>query len=621
MMKYKIAISLIISVIFAGMLAPNTSAQSMDVVEAFVDRDLIYLDEQLTLTVVVNTEGAKASLPELPPLGAFTIVGSSTGSQISIINGQMSTQAYYQYTLQARQNGEQVIDPIKVTLDGNTYNSIPIKIQVEAGPGQTSPRAVQPSPLTLPGFQLLQPGGMPSIADLLSMLNPSISSNTLPQRTNAEIPQALQGQDYYLETRVDNAAPYQGDQVVYTLRYFRAVNPYQEPEIITPSFSGFWKYDESGEEEYLVTAAGRDYFVQEKSVVLFPTVAGEVEIDPAQVVIPPDVYTRGGTLVGDPVGLNVMPLPQPVPGNFSGAVGYFRIHTEVDVHEIELDGAVTLRTTLQGIGNLEAAIEPEWLDSDEWRSFDSSVERLTQVEDGQIVGVLQSERTLIPSTSGQLSIPTIQYTFFNPENGMYETTSTDPIMITVDGDQASNPQVLPGQEDSHSDVNRFTSLRPLKENPKTWGSEHPALAEQNAFWVLWSIPVLLLVGYFSLAIVNRPNAGKMMNKRKKKAERKAHLMLKQTVKDRENAYEVAERALHGYLQDKLGISIRGLRMSEIGVILEEAGVPRSDASRVMDMLTLCESMRYAPISPKDSKKELFDEVEDIIHALEESLET
>jgi hypothetical protein len=194
-------------------------------------------------------------------------------------------------------------------------------------------------------------------------------------------------------------------------------------------------------------------------------------------------------------------------------------------------------------------------------------------------------------------------------------------MITVHGDQASNPQALLDQEDSHSDVNRIVSLRPLKEIPKTWGSEHPALVEQNAFWVLWSIPVLLLVGYLSIAIVNRPDAGKMMKKRKKKAERKAHLMLKQNVKDRENAYEVAERALHGYLQDKLGISIRGLRMTEIGVILEESGVPRSDASRVMDMLTLCESMRYAPISPKDSKTELFDEVKVIIHALEDSLET
>ena len=623
MMKYKIAISVIISVIVAGMLAPNTSAQSIDVVEAFVDRDLIYLDEKITLTVVVNTEGAKASMPELPPLGAFTIVGSSTGSQISIINGQMSTQAYYQYTLQARQIGEYVIDPIKVTLDGNTYNSIPIKIQVEAGASHTSPRAVQPNQLTLPGFQFLQPGGLPSIADLLSMLNTpsSITSNPLPRRSNAEIPHALQGQDYYLEARVDNAAPYQGDQVVYTLRYFRAVDPYQEPEIITPSFSGFWKYDESGEEEYLVTAAGRNYFVHEETVVLFPTVAGEVVIDPAQVVIPPDVHTRGGTLVGDPVGLNVIPLPQPVPEGFSGAVGYFQIVAEVDVPEIELDGAVTLRVTLQGVGNLEAAIEPEWVDSDDWRSFDSSVERLTRFEDGRIVGVLQSERTLIPSTSGQLSIPAIRYNFFNPANGMYETTSTELITVTVHGDQASNPQVLLNQGKPHHDVNRIDSLRPLKEYPKTWGGEHPALVEQHAFWVLWSLPMLLLIGYFSLAFVNRPDAGKMMDKRKKKAERRAHLMLKQYIKDRENAYEVAERALHGYLQDRLGISIRGLRMIEIGVILEESGIPKSDASRVMDMLTLCESMRFAPISAKDSRNELFDEIEEMIHALEESLKT
>jgi hypothetical protein len=619
MMKIKIAISAIISVIFAGMLAPNSSAQSMDVVEAFVDRDLIYLNEQLTLTVVVNTDGAKASLPELPPLGAFTIVDSRSGSQISIVNGQMSTQAYYQYTLQARQIGEHVIDPIKVTLDGYTYNSIPIKIQVEAGLGQTSPRAVQPSQLTLPGFQLLQPGALPSIADLLSMLNPSIASNTLPRRSNVEIPQALQGQDYYLEARVDNATPYQGDQVVYELRFFRAVDPYQEPNIITPSFSGFWKYDESSEEKYLITAAGRDYFVHEKTVVLFPTVAGEVVIEPAQVVIPPDVVTRGGALVGDPVGLNVMPLPQPVPEGFSGAVGYFQIHTEVDVHEIELDGAVILRVTLQGVGNLEAAIEPEWVDSDDWRSFDSFVERLARFEDGQIVGVLQSERTLIPSTSGQLTIPSIQYNFFNPENGTYETTSTEPITITVHGDQASNPQAIQAQEPSLVDANTIASIRPLKESSKTWREEHPALVEQNAFWMLWSLPVFLLVGHFSLTLINRQDNKKIMDKRKKKAERNAYRMLKQAVKDSENAYEVADRALHGYIQDKLGISIRGLRMTEIGVILEEAGVPRSDASRVMDMLTLCESMRFAPFSTMDTKNELLDETEEIIRALEDSL--
>ena len=619
MMKTKIAISAIISVIFAGMLAPNSSAQSMDVVEAFVDRDLIYLNEQLTLTVVVNTDGAKASLPELPPLGAFTIVDSRSGSQISIVNGQMSTQAYYQYTLQARQIGEHVIDPIKVTLDGYTYNSIPIKIQVEAGPGQTSPRAVQPSQFILPGFQLLHPGGLPSIADLLSILNPSIASNTLPRRSNVEIPQALQGQDYYLEARVDNATPYQGDQVVYELRFFRVVDPYQEPDLITPSFSGFWKYDEGGEEEYIVTAVGRDYVVHEKTVVLFPTVAGEVVIEPAQVVIPPDVVTRGGALVGDPVGLNVMPLPQPVPEGFSGAVGYFQIHTEVDVHEIELDGAIILRVTLQGIGNLEAAIEPEWVDSDDWRSFDSSVERLALFEDGQIVGVLQSERTLIPSKSGQLTIPSIQYNFFNPANGMYETTSTEPITITVHGDQASNPQAIQAQEPSLVDANTIASIRPLKESFKTWREEHPALVEQNAYWMLWSLPVFLLVGHFSLTLINRQDNKKIMDKRKKKAERNAHRMLKQAVKDSENAYEVADRALHGYIQDKLGISIRGLRMIEIGVILEEAGVPRSDASRVMDMLTLCESMRFAPFSTKDTKNELLDETEEIIRALEDSL--
>ncbi len=618
MMKFKIATSVFISVILAGMLAPNTSAQSTSVIEAFVDRDLISLDDQLTLTVVVNSDGAKASMPELPPLGAFTIIGRSSGSQISIVNGRMSTQAYYQYTLQPRQIGDYVIDPIKVSVNGDVYNSNPIPIQVEAGTAGTSTGAVQPNPLTLPGIHSLQSGGLPSIADLLSLLSTGVAPNRLPRHSNPDIPPALQGQDYYLETQVDNASPYQGDQVVYRLRFFRAVDPSREPDILTPSFSGFWKYEENDEEAYIISAAGRDYVVRERSVILFPTVVGEVVIDPAQVVIPPDVFTRGGTLTGDPVGLDVIPLPQPVPDDFSGAVGEFQLHSEVDTHEIDLDGAVTLRLTLQGMGNLEAAMEPGWVESDDWRAFDSSVERQTRFEDGRMMGVLQSERILVPSTSGELSIPSFQYNFFNPASGSYEITSTEPITIIVVGDPPSNTQA---REPFQVDPSAMASIHPLKESSRTWSEEHPALVEQNAYWVLWSLPALLLVAHFSLTLLSRQDHRKMMDKRKKNAERKAHRMLQKSVKDHENVYEVAEQALHGYLLDKLGISTRGLRVVDVGAILEEHGVPWNVALRVMDLLTLCESMRFAPISTKETKNEFLDETEEIIHALEDTIRT
>ncbi len=70
--------------------------------------------------------------------------------------------------------------------------------------------------------QMLQQGSGLGSSSGLGQL-PVSPSSSLQQ---IAAPAALQGQDYYAEASVDKTTPYQGEQVLYTLRFYRALDPF-----------------------------------------------------------------------------------------------------------------------------------------------------------------------------------------------------------------------------------------------------------------------------------------------------------------------------------------------------------------------------------------------------------
>ncbi len=179
-----IPVSLIILLLLS--VAPGY-AQGNGVITASVDRTRLSTDETLTLTVTLNTNGSNPPNPTLPSLEGFTIVGSGTSSQISIVNGAMSTQLIYSYRLQPYATGDLVIDPISVTLNGQTYSTEPITVQVTQGTG--TPPTAPPS-------------------------NPTAPTST-----------EFRGQRYFIEAEVDNPAPFLGEQVNYIFRLTHSADP------------------------------------------------------------------------------------------------------------------------------------------------------------------------------------------------------------------------------------------------------------------------------------------------------------------------------------------------------------------------------------------------------------
>ncbi len=149
MKKSKLSVVALVTLLLAGVFALPVLAQSP--VTAEVDRTRLSTDEALLLKISIDSSAGQATQPVLPALDGFELLGSSSGTQISIINGDMNMQATYSYSLHPIQIGQLVINPIAVQIDGQVYSTQPIMIEVSQGTGQAQPAPNQGIP-SMPGF-------------------------------------------------------------------------------------------------------------------------------------------------------------------------------------------------------------------------------------------------------------------------------------------------------------------------------------------------------------------------------------------------------------------------------------------------------------------------------------
>ena len=128
-----------------GLAVWPAHAQSPDIVTAEVDRTNLTTDDSLVLTVLIDSGAGPAEEPTLPQMDGLTILGRSHGTQMSIVNGEITVKATYLYRLQPTNTGNLVIEPITVNVNGHTHQSDPITITVIPGNGSPTAPPSQPS--------------------------------------------------------------------------------------------------------------------------------------------------------------------------------------------------------------------------------------------------------------------------------------------------------------------------------------------------------------------------------------------------------------------------------------------------------------------------------------------
>ena len=562
-------------------------ARAAVVVGATLDRDRAAVGEQVVLTISVEGGGQDVQPPVLEDLPGVRIFRGGQSERFSFVNGRVSAEHSYTFYLQPTVQGSIEIGPVRVTVDGRTYETNALVLEVTA-PGSGGP-APEPAPST--------PGG------------------------------AAAGDDAFVTMSVDRDSVVVGEQVVLTFGFYRSMrlSSFESPQYSPPRTEGFWREDLPPEQHSTRVIRSRRYNVTEIRYALFPTRAGDLEIGEATVRLPEDLFgsllrsrrsRRGGPrlLRAGPLVVHVSPLPEPTPADFSGTVAReLELEASIDRRRLEAGQALTLRIRLEGDGYLPAAEPPALTETEDFRIHQASSGADSHPRGGRLHGVRTLEQLVIPRRPGRLTLPGLHYTYFDTDTRSYRTLTTEPIALQVlPGENASAEPVFAGGRKSEIELisRDIRYLRPLDPGARPWGGPLPG---RSAFWVAAVLPGLAWLGSVGWA---RRRQRWLADPRRARARRALRAAL--AVLDGEgDAPDRAEKALRVYVADRFDRPVAGMRNEEIDALLTAAGVDSGRRERARALLRSAEAARYAPAQGADTQ--LLQETRVCLQGLEEVL--
>ena len=563
-------ICLLAAILLAG---PTTAhAQSGASLTAAVDRNRLTTDETLTLTLSLATSDISMPQLTLPALDGFQVVGSSQSMQTSLTNGGISINVIYTYQLQPLQAGEFTIPAFSLDWNGQPLSTDPIQISVIQGSVAGQPPAVAQAPVS---------GAQPGSAG-----QPGSS-------------QRVGSQDLFIETSLDKQSLYVGEPLKFSLRLYNSALSFAQPTYDAPKFVGFWHPQEPGVQQFQATSAeGIPYDVTELTTWLFPTNPGQATIDPATVTVEGSFFSRGAHLQSEPISIEVKPLPAGAPANFNGAVGQFQISAAPDSTATRLGEPVTLKIELTGSGNWGTLGDPQWPSSADWRMYSQDAHSQSDLENGQMTGKRTYEQLWTPLNEGQVTIPAIQYSYFDPGDGQYHSIATQPQVITVaPGDPklaASQPQVDPAADQPAADqAAPAATPQDLKPVPAVLTSAAAPLAQQTGFTLLFLVPLGLVAGDLALAYRKHYRTAHASDLRRSQAYKRARRQLQKVSPRARNAQIEVSHILMAYLEDLIQQPLTGLPHSTLAQILQTQRFSPELARRVIAALFVGEASEYA----------------------------
>ncbi len=565
---------------------PAVHAQQQDVeVTAEVDRTELAVGEELNITVKITGP----LNPRQPQIGQYDGLRLLDGPwrvvERSNWYGSVRSQVLFTYRFVATEVGKVMIEPISVTISGQTYRTEPVEVEVFQGLGIPTP---------------------------------------VPGQTESEAVPSADGTMFVTAT-VDDDTPYLGQQITYTFKFYRrsalsSFGRFGQPRFTPPGFSGFWDGQETDQDEYTERIGPNRYRVVELKTVLFPTVVGTLVIEPAGLTVPIDFFEAPNYLESDPIVVEVLALPPGAPTGFTGAVGKFNISADVDNTTGKVNEPVQLTVRVMGEGNIESLPDPAWPDFEDWRVFESPSNSSSSVVDGRLVGTRTYDSVLVPEKAGVLTVPEIGYSFYDPSVEEYVEAVTDPIVMTIaEGDGTSPFPPLPG---GGTAVERAGSdVRHIKPVPSSLQESGSGLIGSAVYWAVWGVPLLAIAGAVAWRRRQTASESDLAAARRRNALPEARSALAGAGESGADPRVAVADILLEYLAARLDVSVTGLTHEALDQSLQGLGVPLDLALQVEGVLGAAEMAKYAPeIGDSLEAAEHFERAAKLLNDLDEAIE-
>ncbi len=295
----------------------------------------------------------------------------------------------------------------------------------------------------------------------------------------------------FLDVEVNTKSPYVQEQLVYTVRLYRAIvtnnASLSEPEVT----GGQAVINKLGEDSSFETQRnGKRYVVIERQYVIFPQSSGPMTIQP--IVFQGQTGGTGGFFSFDrfnqptsvvrrskPVEINVKPIPDSFTGDTWLPANQLTIEEQWSVDPSKLEqGEATTRTLTLKANGLAASHLPEIKSHlpDTLKQYPDQPEFDESNNADGYIGVRRDKMAIIPTEGGDFTLPAIKIPWWNtetdkmevadlPERNIHIESSTAPVPVDNVIKQQGTLDQATATESENNEQNNLAPMVLTKEEP------------------------------------------------------------------------------------------------------------------------------------------------------------
>lgn len=615
-----------------GLLIPSITLFAEEIqVSSNFDKRTAQVGEDIHLTVRISGADGSIQAPRLPGFNGFDTFYTGRASRITFINGQSSSNIEFSYTLIPKSPGRHNLSPIEVFINGQRFATQPVEIDVTGTSGQTQPNYTGQNAPFNPNMPATQSSAGGPVAQ--------------------EPPPAFMPEDdnIFIRAWVDKNVVYPNEQVLLTYSLYTRYDTRYEGFEKEAQMSGFWIEDFPMEKDIrreTVHVNGKRYIKADiKQMALFPTASADYTIDPGILKASirqeaqsssvfdeffNDSFFSGGgffarresrLLKPAPIQVTVKPFPEKgKPASFQGAVGNFKMTASLDKETVKQNEPVTLKMVIEGEGNIETLNKPPTPEMEDLKIYDSdSSSQLFKT--GNVIGGRKTfEMVIIPTKPGNIKMPRLEFSYFNPASGNYVTQKTPAyeLAVTPSAQTLQLPQSLAENADLKKQVEvQGKDIRFIWETIPSQSDRHQKVPVTFDWGKILGISNALLGLLVFLGLMRRREERAYAKDRFLKRRKFAKILAEKGIrrlqglrkKTDSNYFEEAEKVLTHYLTDKFDLSAHGITRHDLEIELRGViGVEDPLLENIRHFYHVCDESRFGrgevPIELKDKALEI-----------------
>lgn len=215
--------------------------------------------------------------------------------------------------------------------------------------------------------------------------------------------------------------------------------------------------------------------------VIFANVTGKIKIEPFVMTLQSGF--EGYEVRSHKNTFTVIPLPKGAPRDFTGGVGVFQISSALDEKVVKQGEMVTFTVTIKGYGNLHDISKPKIDFGKDFKLYgDPKLEDdyafTTKGADGEIRIIYH----LQVIGAGNLSLPEVSMSYFDPNEEKYKSTQADNLELEVEKNPDFVVQDQSSADKGEMQMDRYNTAETSTES---------FLSSPTAKWVGISTPLVL----------------------------------------------------------------------------------------------------------------------------------